>query len=134
MEIDITSFVTNADPFDFSASRAERGQNAGLETWANATAEGASSPFLTSEAQLDAMRAFVKSSGGWDCKEIAAFSDVDLNALFIQWVSGDMREMGLDACELDDFDWEDYEELCQAGQMSGRIFKGGDNYYFELDC
>ena len=36
MEINITRFVTECDPFNFSASQAERGDNVGPETWSNA--------------------------------------------------------------------------------------------------
>ena len=39
MEIDITAFFENADPFEFSHSRAEGGANAGPQTWANAKEE-----------------------------------------------------------------------------------------------
>ena len=73
MEIDITRFVTEADPYEFSASIAERGDNAGPETWRNAVAEGESSPLLTTPEQLDALRAYMKGFGAWDDEEIAAW-------------------------------------------------------------
>lgn len=131
MEINITRFVTDADPFDFSASRAERGDNAGPDTWKNAVAEGSNDPLLTTTEQLDALREYVKGFGAWDDDEIAAWSDAECNALFIQLISGDMREAGMDV-ELDEFDWEEYEQCARAGQISGNIYKGDDGqiYYY----
>ena len=93
MEIDITNFFNNAEPFDFSASVAERGENAGRDTWNNAKREGAASPLLTTPEQLDALRSYVKGFGAWDDDEIAAWDDAECNALFIQLISGDMREI-----------------------------------------
>jgi hypothetical protein len=129
MEINITRFVINADPFDFSASRAERGDNAGRVTWNNAKAEGESSPLLITPEQLEALRDHVRGYGAWDKEEIAAWSDAECNALFIQLISGDMREAGMDECDIEDFDWYEY----QQGSISGRIYKGDDNQiYFYL--
>jgi hypothetical protein len=126
MEIDITSFFESADPFEFSASRAERGQNAGPETWANAKREGAESPLLTTEEQFDALRDHVRGFGAWDADEIAAWDAAELNALFIQLISGDMREADLDN---GDPDWEVYEADVN---LTHNIFKGSDDriYYY----
>lgn len=124
MEIDITRFVNDADPFEFSASLAERG---GHETWRNAVAEGESSPLLTTPEQLDALRAYMKGFGAWDDEEIAAWTDAECNAIFIQLISGDMREAG--NIDLDDFDWEAYEA---DDSLSHTIFLGDDGriYYY----
>lgn len=108
MEIDITRFFESADPFEFSASRAERGQNAGPETWANAKQEGADAPLLTTPEQMQALRDHVKEFGAWDAEEIAAWDDIECNALFIQMVSSAMREADLDSGEPD---WEAYEAM-----------------------
>ena len=123
MEIDITEFVTNEEPYEFSGSIAERGPNAGPQTWANASQEAQRKPLLTTEDQLDAMRQWVKESGGWDKAERDAMSPADLNAMFIQLISGDMREMGLNECDLEDFDWEEYQVRAEEGQISGNIFR-----------
>ena len=56
--------VTHADPFEFSASRAEMGDNAGPITWANAKGEAARAPLLTTEEQLDAAREWAGGFGG----------------------------------------------------------------------
>lgn len=39
MELDITSFVRDAAPFEFSASQMEMGEDAGRITWRNACEE-----------------------------------------------------------------------------------------------
>lgn len=130
MEINITEFFTNADPFEFSASRAERGQNAGPETWANAKAYRP--PLLNTEDELQALRDYVKDFGAWSKDEIAAWSDNDCNALFIQLVSGDMREGRLDS-DPDDSNWRDYEKGASDGRWSGNLFKTDDGkVYYSL--
>jgi hypothetical protein len=130
MEIDITSFVTGCDAYDYSGSAAERGEHAGRDTWNNAKEQGAASPLLTTDEQLDALRSYVKGFGAWSEDEIAAWSPVECNAIFIQLISGDMREADMDCIDLDDFDWEDYE---QRDNLSHNLFRGeGGKYYYSL--
>ena len=137
MDIDITAFFTTADPFDFSHSIVEGGRNAGEETWAAAVAEGTSTPLLTTPDQLEAMRVWVVDFGAWSDEEIAGWSDAEVNALFIQFVSGDMREAGLDQ-DPDDEDWGDYEARAEKGKCSDNIFRvidgetGETTIYFSL--
>ena len=131
MEIDITRFFNEADPFEFSASRAERGQNAGPETWANAKAEGAASPLLTTPTQLDALRSYVKEFGAGSEEEIAAWTAEECNALFIQLVSGDMREAGAEGVTVEEFDWAAYEKMCES--HGGNFYRGDDGrVYYSL--
>lgn len=131
MEIDITTFVREADPFEYSASYAERGENAATETWRNALALAARAPLLHTGEALDALRAYMKGFGAWEDKEIEAWSADECNALFIQLVSADMREAGMD--DVDEFDWEEYEHRVAFGESSGRIYRGDDGHiYFYL--
>ena len=81
MEIDITDFVTDADPFEFSASMAERGANAGRETWNNAKEYAADSPLLDTPEKLEAMREWAKETGAWNAEERAAWSEEEINAM-----------------------------------------------------
>jgi hypothetical protein len=81
MEIDITDFVTGADPFKFSASMAERGANAGWETWNNAKEYAADSPLLDTPEKLEAMREWAKETGAWNAEERAAWSEEKINAM-----------------------------------------------------
>jgi hypothetical protein len=133
MEIDITRFFNDAEPFDFSSSVAERGQNAGKETWANAKREGAESPLLTTPEELEALRSYVKEFGAWEDAEIQGWSEAECNALFIQLISGDMREME-SLCMGDDgeLDWPEIERLQQEGTISSNIYRGDDDkvYYY----
>ena len=130
MEIDITSFVTNEEPFEFSASVAERGQNAARDTWHNACQQAANSPLLETEEQLQALRDHVRGFGAWDKEEIAGWNADECNALFIQLISGDMREMGIDKCDLEDFDWQECRERQEAGQCPSNLFMGDDGKYY----
>jgi len=132
MEIDITRFVTESDPYEFSASQHEMGGSAGEITWNNAKQAGADSPLLETEEQLQALRDHVAGYGAWDSDEIAAWSDSECNALFIQIISGDMRESGMDSCDMAEFDWAEYEKDSNAGEIPGNIFRGdtGLIYYY----
>lgn len=119
MEIDITSLILETDTWSLSGS----GPNAARETWAAAQEQARAETLLSTPKALDAMRTWIKSSGGWDDEECEAFTDNELNALFLQLVAGDMREAGLDGYDPDDFDWKQYNEDSEAGRISGCIFR-----------
>ena len=129
MEINITSFFENADAFEFSASVAERGKNAGPETWNNAKEEATRAPLLTTPEQLEALREHVKEFGAWERDEIDAWDSEHCNALFIQLVAGDIREAGLDS-ESDSSDWRRYERRVEAGNCSGNLYKTNEGAIF----
>ena len=129
MEIDITSFFENVDPFEFSHSIAEGGPNAGPNTWRAALREASESPLLTTPEQLDALRDHMRGTGAWEDDEINAWSPEECNALFIQLISGDMREADLDA---EAPDWEAYERGAERGLFNGYIFHSADRIYYAL--
>jgi hypothetical protein len=133
MEIIITRFFNEAETFEFSASRAERGENAGPETWRNAMTEAASKPLLVTEEELQALRDHVQGMGFGH--EVQTYDAVQCNALFIQLISGDMREVeGLATDDSGDIDWTAYEALSQEGTISGLMFKGTDGeIYYQLE-
>ena len=134
VEIDITAFVMAQDPYLFSASRAELGDLAGRITWMNAVNEAERAPMLNAPESLEAMRDWARSSGGWDDTEISAWSDQKLNALFIQLVSGDLREAGFDDCYVHEFDWETYYRRASEGEISGRMYLSDDGeIYYTLE-
>lgn len=91
LEIDITSLLEN-NQFPLSHSVAEGGDMAGKNTWQAALSQAEETPLLDSEEKLEAMREFALSSGGWDAEEIAAWTDQEVNALFLQWIAGDVRQ------------------------------------------
>lgn len=130
MEIDITT-LAKMNCFTLSHSVAEGGENAGQNTWNASKKQAQNTQILNTPEKLQAMRDFARESGGWNNEEIAAWDENELNALFLQWVSGDVREMGFDS--LDQIDWEEAEEMQREGQAPSNIFKGDDGkIYFYL--
>jgi hypothetical protein len=133
MEIDITDFFKNVDTWDFSGSHATHGPGAGKRTWNAAKGQAAETPLLDTPEALDAMRKWAKESGGWNKEEIAAWSDVEVNALFIQLVTSDMREAGLEGQYFENIDWDAYETKAENGQISGALYRDartGRIYYY----
>ena len=135
MEIDITDFAMTAEPSEFSASEAELGQSAGKITWANANCEAASAPFLTTDAAFDGFYAWIKGFGAWDDDEIKAWTPIECNALLVQYISGDLREL-TELCPGDDeygIDWSEALPLQERGTISSNIYKGDDGrLYFYM--
>ena len=82
---------------------------------------------LETEDQLEAFMAFVKDTGGWTQEEISHWTNHELNALFVQFVAGDIREAGLDKPYPD---WEQYEIDAMEGRVSSRFFMSDDNQDF----
>lgn len=131
MEINVTRLATEAELFGFSASRAERGANAGPETWANAKAEAAERPILTDD-QLPAFRDYVRGFGAWSDEGIDGWSPTECNALFVQMVAGDLREAE-SLCYGEgpgEIDWAEYERLAEAGTVPGRVYASDSEIYY----
>ena len=125
MEINITKFFNEECPKDFSASIAEIGQNAGRDTWNAAMETAEDYEFITTE-NADEFRDYIRTFGAWEDSEIDGWNLQYCNALFIQMVSGDMREAGLDKRPVD---WVAYSEDANS---RGNIFRGDDDqiYYY----
>lgn len=115
MEIDISD-LQGMDLFLFSHSRAEGGDNAGPETWANAMVQAEITP-LMKEEDLEDFRKYIGEFGAWEDEEIAGWNLQECNALLIQFIAGDVREKKVDYLE----DLEDYPDS---------IYKAGDKYYY----
>jgi hypothetical protein len=130
MEIDITSLL-EMDCFALSHSRAEGGQNAGAETWNASKEQARETPLLDTPEKLDAMRDFASDSGGWTREEIDTWDAQELNALFLQWIAGDVREHGADS--LNNLDWGNVEEQRKQGHGPLNLYRGDDGrVYFYL--
>lgn len=127
MEIDITSLL-EMDCFPLSHSVAEGGENAGRDTWNASKEQAEETPLLKTPEELQAMRDFAHSSGGWTREEIAEWSDQEINALFLQWIAGDVRELGTDS--LSEIDWEQAEEMQSNGQAASNLFRADDGRIF----
>jgi hypothetical protein len=131
MEINITKFFNEAAPMDYSASRAEIGQDAAVDTWRAACDDSADYMILDTEEKREAFKRFAQSAGFSEADEFNTWTDEQLNALCIQWIAGDMREAGLDAESTAD-DWKAYERKAERGTVSSRIFQGdsGEIYFY----
>ena len=126
MELDISAyFAAQITPCELSGSVAELGSRAGEITWSASCAASADLMILNSEEKRDAFRAWVESSGGWSADEIARWSDVELNALLLQWISGDLREMGVNEGG-EEIDWSTVEEEQAEGIIPANICRGVD--------
>lgn len=127
MEIDITAFAHDEDPWDYSASVAERGEFAGRDTWTDAGAFAAREPWLTEPDQIEEAKAYFAGYGAWEDEEIAAWTMSHVNALIVQEVSHALREMGWDGDFPEYFDWDAYE--ADEG-VTHVVYRGGDGRLF----
>lgn len=130
MEINITKFYNEACARDYSASVAEIGNNAGADTWRAACDDAPYYNLLDNADKLDAMRKWAIETGAWNAKEVSNMSTNELNALFIQLISSDIREMQkLDGVGMN---WDEYQEASERGVVSGALFVGidGEIYYY----
>lgn len=127
-EINVSCLLSDVDAFDLSASVAERGQNAGKETWENALdAAKRFRPIVPKKYRQD-VKDFFKGYGAWDDAEIKAWSIAELDALVLQFAAGDLRELE-SLCPgdgLGDIDWEAARALSEAGTVSGRLWADDD--------
>ena len=126
--IDVSRIIADVDPFDLSASVAERGCNAGPETWTNAKAEVESRPLITNPDERESVRDYFGEFGAWDDVERAAWSAADIDALTLQYAAGDLRELQslYPGDGLAGVDWEAAEEGMREGRVSGTLFPGDD--------
>ena len=134
MELNITEVFNAIAPMDYSASVAEIGANAGADTWRAAVDDSPDYMLLDTEEKREAFKDHIRGFGAWSDEEVAAWSDVELNALFLQMIAGDMREAGLHAGMTTE-EWAEYLEAAEAGQCDGNIFGGprstdGQIYYY----
>lgn len=124
MQINITKFYNEAAPINYSASVAEIGYNAGPDTWQAAKDDAGDWNMLDTDEKRQAFREWVKPFGGWNEAEIAAWDNVELNALFVQWVAGDIREC------LEGSDWDQYMEDAEAGQCPSNLWRDDQGQVF----
>ena len=129
MELDITEFFNSCDPRQYSASIAEIGEDAGPITWQNAIDRDAN--LLDTEEKQDAFKSYARGFGAWDDEEIAAWSVGELNALLIQFISGDMREDGLHA-NMEDEEWNALDPETSRGSIYGGPLTTDGRVYFYM--
>jgi hypothetical protein len=129
MEIDITSLL-ELDAWELSHSAAEGGWTSARDCWQASQLAAEEHCLLDSDDKLQAMREFARSSGGWTKAEIDRWTPTEINALFLQWVAGDIRQLGADS--LDEIDWVKAEGLQGEGLAPSNMYKGdnGRVYYY----
>jgi phosphoglucomutase len=129
MELDITAIIEDIDPCYYSASCAELGVNAGQITWSNALDKVEETNILSTDKQRQACRAYFREFGAWSQEKIQSWSNQELDALLLQYISENLREAEL----YGGIDTKAYAEAVEQGRCSGNIFKGtDDNYYIYL--
>lgn len=136
LEVDVSCLVDGSvAASDLSGSVAERGSNAGPETWRNsldATRRRKLPGFNDAEA-----RKFFAGFGAWSDDEIAAWSVHEVRALVLQYAAGDLRELQSLAPGdgLGGIDWQVADALADRGQVGGRLFdaKDGKRLFIQLD-
>ena len=125
MEIDVTRYVEGVDCSLFASSVWESGlQNIGAITWQNALRHVDCEGFLAPE-EVAEVRDWLLDLGAWDSDEVAAMSDLEVNALLLQFVAGDVREM-----EAFGETPEEYEQALIDGTVSGRLYRSDDGSWF----
>lgn len=126
MDIKLTPLLSE-DAFNYSASAAEMGENAGRITWDNAKRAPVC---LKTPEELDAFREWVADFGAWSEDEIAAWDAAECNALFAQFVSSDIRESGADS--LDELDEDQLREDQESGRVPSYLFKSNGEWFYSL--
>lgn len=93
LELNITDFFKTENPCDYSDSIAHSGQqNIGQITYNNALNSDYDFISPLSDTETQELRDFFLSSGAWEKEEISNWSAQELNALLIQFISGDLQE------------------------------------------
>jgi hypothetical protein len=130
MELNITSFFNDENHFDYSHSQVEGGPSASRDTWNAAKERALEEPkLLTSDEAREEWRNELHSIGFDGDGEQITSDPVELEALLIQFISGDIREMQ-DLCG---DSWEEYQIMSERGTVSGRMYRGGDGQiYYSL--
>jgi hypothetical protein len=120
MEIDITKLFSEAPLRDYSASRAELGDDAARVTWGAACEDQEDwLPPLDAD-QIANVRRWLQGFGAWSADEIRAMSDDHVRALLLQFIAGDIREAFPNGT--DSPNWERYQADSEAGRIGGRLF------------
>jgi hypothetical protein len=126
LQINVTHLV-DGEPSDlqqYSDSINNSGlSNIGEFTWNNARRAARKASLVKSEDQ-DTLRDWIYELGGWTGDEVDAMSDVDTNALLLQFIAGDIQEMHAHD------DYEDYVSAQQEGTTSSHLWRADDGQWF----
>lgn len=134
MEINVNVLITDLNPAELSGSKAERGDNAGPETWNNSMEAAKEHAPIVAPEQQQGVRAWLGEFGAWDAEEIAAWSAQELDALVLQYAAGDLRELQSVAPGdgVGEIDWDEAESLAQEGTVGGNLFIHDDELWIMI--
>lgn len=128
MEININFLLSDDhDLIDYSASQNELGDNAGKITWNNSLESGIE--FVKDPDDIERIKKWFSEFGAWSKEEIQAWDNKEVNALLLQFISGDLREY-LKAKERSTEEFEEWYE-----RQGGSIFESDEgDLYYSIDC
>jgi len=129
LELKITNFFNNGDHWYNSNSVANLGQNAGAITWEHAKQESIEFFFVTEETR-QAIQEYVKGFGAWDWQEVTGWTDTELNALVLQFISADINELEAYTDDNGEPDWELIAEAQEVGQIASNLYIGDNSEYY----
>lgn len=120
MEIRITKFFQcDYLPLrNLSGSVAEHGLLAGVVTYRNSCALGASLQLLDTPEKVESFRAYVEACG------FGPSESENWDGLFVQVIAGDLREMGCETIE--DLSRPEVLEAQESGEVPSNIYLGDD--------
>lgn len=135
IEINVNVLITDYEPSELSGSIAERGANAGPETWANSVEAATATPLLKDDSERDGVREWAAGFGAWDEEEINGWSNEELDALVLQYAAGDLRE--LQSCHpgkgVGGVSWKRAEKDMREGRVSGNLFVHNNELWIMLE-
>lgn len=124
MEVNVTA-IKELDCSQFSDSIFNSGlDNIGEITYRNACQYFEDNDLLVTGDDRDELRSWIADFGAWDSAEILSWSDVELNALLLQFIAGDIQEYeAAEKCG----ELESWEE-----SFGGRLYGSDDTgwYYY----
>ena len=135
MEIDVTNIVAEMTPL---TARAVSGGWWGADpdpdsrkhrAWQKALRLASKHDVLNTPQAQGAMRTHLLGYGAWEGEEIADMTAIELTALLVQLIAGDMHEGGLHAGSTEG-DWAKYEEDGIAGRVPSNLFRGDDGRFY----
>lgn len=104
IEANVSRMFESVEPWDCSNNAFNLGQNVGQLTWraALSVADNAESWLLSDrDRTVEGTREWARESGGWSREEIAAWTDRECLALFVQNIAGELRDnLNADEVEL----------------------------------
>jgi hypothetical protein len=133
VEINITEYFMNGNHWMNSNSVANLGYNAATTTWNCAKEESLGFFFITDDNKEE-IKEYFKGFGAWEREEIGAWSDIELNALLLQLISGDINELEYYDTGEGETDWQAVEAAQGAGQISSNLTRTDNNEFYYYIC